>query len=102
MSEQVRRWGSIGILSTIGGSLLGASIIWLFKTVTEVKPLMQAVTNISRSIDKIEESNRKSHEKLIELIELDQKNMMMFENRIQRVEIMCEMTEKSCVKKEPR
>lgn len=96
MSEQVRKWGSIGILSTIGATLLASSIIWLFKMVTEVKPLMEAVGHIVVSVEKIEKSNTQAHEKLIELIEYDKRQMLEYDKRIHRVEIICELTRKEC------
>lgn len=82
--ERVKKWGSIGVLFAMGGTLMGTAIVWLFTTATEVKPLLA-------SVERIERSNNEGHKKIAGLIEEQTKIMENNGKRLFRVEIQCDL-----------
>ena len=88
MPELIRKWGRIGILSTIFGTVIATAIIWLFTTATEVRPLLKSVERIESSLHRIEQGNADGHKKLIRLIEIDQENMYAHSKKLYEQEIL--------------
>ena len=73
MPPQVKRWGSITILSGLGGSLVAAIIIWLFSSTLQIAPqqvvltsLENAVVSLTNSID----ANTNAHHSMTTRINL--------------------------------
>ncbi len=90
----VRKWGSITILSGLGGTLTAALIIWLFgnsfNNTLILTPLVTSLDRLSTTIDKREDMNSKEHELIVDELKTINGRININETKLFRVVSDCQ------------
>ena len=83
MPPRVQHWGSITILSGLGGTLVASFIIWLVGQTMNIDPMLA-------TMNRIEKSNADGHEKIAGIMQKVVDQLAHANTRITTVEILCE------------
>ena len=92
MPPQIRKWGSVTILTTIFTGLATTGLLWAFGEITDVAPL-------KRSVDTLITDNKTHHtkvdtklEKILSLVHAQDKKVSINNNRLDTLENRCKET----------
>ena len=85
MSATAKRWGSITILSGLGGTLFAAMIVWLFGQTILITPLVSAVDRLNVTLTESDSKNTVEHNLIVKKLNSINTRINVNETKLHRV-----------------
>lgn len=89
MVEKAKKWGSITILSSVGGTIVAMAVSWLFTQVVDVKPLVKAVNSNTQIIREASDLNSEQHGEISLILYEQKERLSVTETRLNGLEVFC-------------
>ena len=97
ISDSAKKWGSITILSGVGGTLVALAVSWVFATTFKntvmFTPLVDAIDNLVESNEKRDEKNAQEHQLIVTKLEAISVKSLSNEIMLEAVLRNCEQNE---------
>jgi len=101
VEQKIRKWGSISVLSTIGGTLIGTLTIWLFGQAVNIQPMADSINKLIIVVKEANEINTKEHKVMVNKLHNHGDRLNITEYRLGRVIKDCKengIEIKECIK----
>ena len=93
MSPQVKKWGSVSILSTLGGTIIALLFTWVFSTTftntVKFTPLIAAIDSLNESVKTNNIRNSEEHTMIVEKLHGINSRININETKLHRVVLDC-------------